>query len=98
MIGARRHAVSGRHSRSVLDASAVLAVLNGEPGQNKVRNLIAQSVMSSVNLGEVLAKLISKGIPVLEAVAAFDASHIEIIPFDRAHAVRSGDYVRRACR
>lgn len=35
---------------TVLDATAVLAVLNDEPGAEKVAPLLPRAVMSSVNL------------------------------------------------
>ncbi len=47
--------------KNVLDASAVLAVLNGERGQMKVIPLLAESVIASVNLSEVAAKLLEAG-------------------------------------
>ena len=47
--------------KNVLDASAVLAVLNGEPGQKKVIPLLTESAISSVNLTEVAAKLLEAG-------------------------------------
>lgn len=47
--------------RNVLDASAVLAVLNGEPGQKKVVPILAESAASAVNLTEVAAKLLEAG-------------------------------------
>ncbi len=47
--------------KNVLDASAVLAVLNGEPGEKKVIPLLAESVISAVNLSEVAAKLLEAG-------------------------------------
>jgi PIN domain nuclease of toxin-antitoxin system len=45
----------------VLDASAVLALLHGEPGANVVRPLVERSVISSVNWAEVLQRVISLG-------------------------------------
>ena len=47
--------------KNVLDASAVLAVLNGEPGEKKVIPLLAESAISAVNLTEVGAKLLDAG-------------------------------------
>lgn len=46
---------------NVLDASAILAVLNGERGERKVVPLLAESAVSSVNLTEVAAKLLETG-------------------------------------
>jgi len=49
-------------SRIVLDASAVLAIINQEPGHEKLTpELLADAVCSTVNLAEVQAKLISRG-------------------------------------
>ena len=47
--------------KNVLDASAVLAVLNGEPGEKKVIPLLLESVISAINLSEVAAKLLEAG-------------------------------------
>ena len=47
--------------KNVLDASAVLAVLNGERGEKKVIPLLSESAISSVNLSEVAAKLLEAG-------------------------------------
>ncbi|HWF62573.1 MAG TPA: type II toxin-antitoxin system VapC family toxin [Nitrospira sp.] len=48
---------------TVFDATAVLAVLNDEPGAEKVAPLLPRAVMSSVNLAEVVSKLADAGIP-----------------------------------
>ena len=47
--------------KNVLDASAVLAVLNGKRGEKKVIPLLPESVIASVNLSEVAAKLLEAG-------------------------------------
>lgn len=48
-------------TKNILDASAVLAVLNGERGEKKVIPMLAESAISSVNLTEVAAKLLETG-------------------------------------
>jgi ribonuclease VapC len=50
----------------VLDASAVLALIQDEPGGQRVRSVVRQAVLSSVNLTEVVTKLIARGVPVNE--------------------------------
>ncbi len=45
----------------ILDASAVLAVLNGERGEKKVIPILTESAISSVNLTEIAAKLLEAG-------------------------------------
>ncbi len=47
--------------KNVLDASAVLAVLNGERGEKKTIPLLSESVISAINLSEVAAKLLEAG-------------------------------------
>ncbi len=47
--------------KNILDASAVLAVLNGEPGEKKVIPILAESAINTVNLTEVAAKLLEAG-------------------------------------
>lgn len=50
-------------SRIVLDASALLAVLNSEPGAEKLTpQLLSAATSSTVNLAEVQSKLVSRGI------------------------------------
>jgi PIN domain nuclease of toxin-antitoxin system len=47
---------------SVLDSSAILAVLNLEKGAEKVAPLLSNSIVSSVNVAEVLTKLVERNI------------------------------------
>jgi ribonuclease VapC len=50
-------------SRIVLDASALLALLNGEPGAQRLTpQLLSGATSSTVNLAEVQSKLVSRGI------------------------------------
>ena len=39
---------------AVLDASALLALILGEPGGDKVRSVLTNCAMTAVNLGEVV--------------------------------------------
>jgi len=45
-----------------LDASALLASLKDEPGDDRVDGVLAESVMSSVNWAEVVSKPQSNGV------------------------------------
>ncbi len=68
--------------KNVLDASAVLAVLNGEPGEKKVIPLLTESAVSSVNLTEVAAKLLEAGMDEASAQIAVSVLGIgEIVDF-----------------
>lgn len=48
-------------SRVVLDASAVLALLNNEPGSDRLGPALCEATCSTVTLAEVQAKLVSEG-------------------------------------
>jgi len=74
----------------VLDASAVLALLNDEPGREKVESALEGAVIGTVNLSEVMAKLVEKGVPEPQAISAIDELELEIIPFDTHLAFRAG--------
>jgi len=96
-------------SRIVLDASAVLALLNREPGTDKLTaELLSDATISTVNLAEVQSKLVALGAdpdeawedalsPIREA-APFTAEHAHIagsmIAQTRAYGLSLGD---RAC-
>ena len=47
----------------VLDASALLAYLKGEPGEEVVDSVLTESVISSVNWAEVVQKAIAGNLP-----------------------------------
>jgi PIN domain nuclease of toxin-antitoxin system len=95
--------------KNVLDASAVLAVLNGERGEKKVIPILAESAINSVNLTEVAAKLLEAGMDEAGARLAVSVLGIgEIVdftedlaweaarlrPLTRQHGLSLGD---RAC-
>lgn len=62
---------NGEAPASVLDASALLALLQNEPGASSVVEAIgAGAAISAVNFSEVLAKLAERGEQVSSAVAA----------------------------
>ena len=60
---------------AVLDASAVLALLHREPGGEMVESILEDSVISTVNLSEVIAKLIETGTEPDTAVLLTEAQH-----------------------
>lgn len=74
----------------VLDASALLAALGGEPGAERVRALLPSARIGSVNLSEVVAKLHERGVPdavIDEILVDLD---LTVVPFDAATARRAG--------
>ena len=75
---------------AVLDASAVLALLFDEPGAAKVRGSVHGGLLGTVNLAEILAKLVNRGLPLDEAAKAVTMLGMEVVPFSEAHARASG--------
>ena len=77
-------------TRAVLDASAILALLHDEPGASEVEPWIADGVVSTVNLAEVVGKLLEAGMPEEPTLTAIEGLALDVIAFDAAMAVRSG--------
>lgn len=61
----------------LLDASALLTVLLGEPGQERVLDILDRSFIHSVNVAEVIARLIRSGVPPKTAEAAVEQLQLE---------------------
>ncbi|MBI5442592.1 MAG: type II toxin-antitoxin system VapC family toxin [Deltaproteobacteria bacterium] len=66
----------------ILDASAVLAVLQQEAGAEVVEACMARAGICAVNLSEVAGKLIDIGMPEPEAQDVVEALGLTVIPFD----------------
>ena len=77
-------------SAVVLDASALLALLNAEPGAARVAAVLTRAVVSSVNLSEVVAKLADCGMPEAEIHVTVDGLGLDVVPFDEALAYQAG--------
>jgi ribonuclease VapC len=63
----------------LLDASALLALIFDEPGAGSVAEVIDDSAIHAVNLAEVMRKLVSLGIPVVEVIARIEELNLELI-------------------
>lgn len=74
----------------VLDASAVLALLNGEPGQEAVAAVLPGAVLGTVNLAEVVSKLRERGVPAADAQEAIRCLGVEIVPYTETQAFHTG--------
>ena len=74
----------------VLDASAVLALLFEETGADVVRSRVRGGLISTVNLAEVFAKLVDKGVPIEEAARAVEMLGMELVPLSIEQALLSG--------
>jgi len=74
----------------VLDASALLALLQAEPGAARVATLLPDAAVSAVNLSEVVAKLAEHGMPAAAIRTALEGLNLGIHDFDEHAAVEAG--------
>jgi len=81
-------------SKIVLDASALLAVLYGEPGTDQLSpQLLSAATSSTVNLAEVQSRLVSQGIDPGDAWEATLSPIREATVFTSEHAKIAGNLV-----
>jgi ribonuclease VapC len=79
-------------NKVVLDASAILAVINGESVTEKLTaQLLARAVGSTVNLAEVQTKLLSCGWTSEQAWEDATSPVRDVLPFDEEQARIAGD-------
>jgi ribonuclease VapC len=81
--------------RPVFDASAVLALLQGESGAERLKGEQPDAVVNAVNAAEVVAKLVTRGMPAADALSAYDALHLETTSFGPAMARVSSGFVHK---
>jgi PIN domain nuclease of toxin-antitoxin system len=81
-------------NKVVLDASALLAILNQEPGAEKLTpELLSAAATSTVNLAEVHGKLVSRGLNPDDAWEASISPIREAVAFTSEHARQMGDLI-----
>ncbi|MEG3152185.1 type II toxin-antitoxin system VapC family toxin [Sphingomonas sp. ZT3P38] len=74
----------------VLDASALLTVLQGQPGAERVIEVLPDAIISAVNLAEVASKLQERGMPDDRVTANIEALELTVAPFDGRLAIEAG--------
>jgi PIN domain nuclease of toxin-antitoxin system len=74
----------------VIDASAVLAAVNGEAGSERVAAAIPGVAISAPNLSEVVAKLCESGLDEGEIREVLSAFGFEVHAFDEELAWQAG--------
>jgi ribonuclease VapC len=74
----------------VLDASAVLCLLQEEKGAERVVETLPDSMIGAVNYSEVVAKLVEAGLDEVTVDSLIDKLQLNVIPFDRVQARLAG--------
>jgi ribonuclease VapC len=82
----------------VLDASAIIAVINREPGAERVVPVADGAVVSSLIVAEVVTWLALRNIPEREIVATIDELNFRIEAFDQSRAMTAGLLVSKTKR
>jgi PIN domain nuclease of toxin-antitoxin system len=75
----------------VLDATAILAVLFNEPGSEQVLPVLQNAAVSAVNLAELYAQLLRRGVKPDLAWKSLQDLGLEVCPFDAEQARVAGE-------
>lgn len=75
------------NKKIVLDASAILALIQEEPGAEVIKPLLSQSMMSTVNVAETLTSLQKVDIGPEEGIEYMSLLINEIVNFDLDQAL-----------
>jgi len=78
-------------NKIVLDASALLCLLNDEPGADRVAEVLTRSLIGAANLAEVVSKLRERGLSLIEVREALGGLHLDVRPLSTVQAMMIGD-------
>lgn len=84
--------------KAVLDASALLAYLQDEPGSQMVEKVLDDSAISAVNWSEVIQKADSHGVDVAAMSEELSALGLTIEPFTADQAEAAGCLWRKTAK
>ena len=82
-------------SEAVLDSSAVLALLFGEKGADRVKSVLPGALLSTVNFAEIVSTLCERGMPQDQARLAIEAIGVALVDFGIDQACTTGDLRNR---
>ena len=76
-------------TKYVLDASALLALLAGEPGGDAVEEALPSAIVSTINMSEVIAKLLERRMSEDEVREVLRYLDCEVVDFTLERAWRT---------
>ncbi len=71
----------------VVDASAIMAVMLGEPGAEEVLAVVRRSLMSAINVSECCARGVERGASANEVMSIIHSCEVQVLPFDLEDAL-----------
>ena len=74
----------------VLDSSAMLARLHGEPGAERVKSALPSAAISAVNFSEVITKLLDEGLSPAEAEDTAELLRCQVFEADKHRSALAG--------
>ena len=77
----------------VLDASAVIARLKGEPGGEQVRSALSRAQLSAANLAEVVGHFVLVDMPADEIILIVQQLPLRMVELDQAIGALAGEMV-----
>lgn len=81
----------------IIDTSVVLAIVLAEPGCDLAAEIMPKSMISSVNLAEIVTKLIGNGYDPVQVEIKLAQLELVVSPFDQTLAITTG-LLRRTTR
>lgn len=78
------------NKRMVLDSSALLAIVFGEPGEDRAARIVASALVSTVNLSEAAAKMNERGFAPEQTTILLGSLGFDTAPFEEADAYDAG--------
>jgi ribonuclease VapC len=74
----------------VLDASALLALIQAEPGAERVAEVLERAAISAINLAEVVARTAERGLPAEAIRGRLERLDLGVVPVDEDLAYATG--------
>ncbi len=74
---------------TVVDASAIMALMLGEPGAEKVLAVVRRSLMSAVSVSECCARGVERGASADEVLAIVHGYEVQVRPFELDDALEA---------